>query len=362
LLDAALARADARSVARLALPRTAALGAELARLAGAPIDRVFAELGGNTPPHVLADAVLALNPQRSARCIVAEPVRVVTVIDGPRFLSDLTSEAASDDDSLAEPLPLAMVLAEQAEASDVLVVTKADLLSSQALRVVLAMLAELNPAATIAVARHGRVVGLDLLAPPAIDFQFPGRPVSSDRFDPAAHERAALGVSSYVYRSGRPFHPARLRAHLIAGCAGVIRSRGIFWLATRMSEAGAWSQVGPVWQASRGGFWWSALEAQGWPIPESIEGAVRAEWREPFGDRRQELTLIGLDLDTRQIQSDFDACLLTADELEAGPEGWSRLPDPFPDWNPGSAAPESPFPAETGPMSPLSWSSSRAVG
>lgn len=92
-----------------------------------------------------------------------------------------------------------------------------------------------------------------------------------------------------------------------------------------------------MWQTSRGGFWWSALQAQGWPIPEGIEAAVRAEWREPFGDRRQELTLIGFDLDPWALQSDFDACLLTPDELEAGLDGWRRLPDPFPDWSPGSA-------------------------
>jgi G3E family GTPase len=336
LLDAAFARGDARRVVRLAVPRTAGLGAQLAELADAPIDHVVAELGGATRPELLVDAVLSPAPRRSARRLVGERVRVVTVVDGTRFLSDLTSEALTDDDPV-QPFPLAVLLAEQAEASDVLVLSKADLLSSEAQRVVLAVLAELNPAAPILVARHGRVLGMDLLAPPAPELE-PGRSSkSNDVFDPAAQQRASLGVSSYVYRARRPFHPARLRAHLLGGWPGVIRSRGIFWLATRMAEAGAWSQVGPIWQTSRGGFWWSALEEQGWPIPEGIGGAVRAEWSEPFGDRRQELTLIGFELDTRALAAGFAACLLSAEELDAGPDAWSQLRDPFPDWSPASA-------------------------
>lgn len=120
LLDAALERSRHRGVVRLAVSRTADLGGELARLAGEPIEHIVAELGGNATPRVLADAVFELSPRRSARRIVADPVRWVTAIDGTRSLSDLTSEATIDDDSLGEPPRLAVVLAEQAEASDVL--------------------------------------------------------------------------------------------------------------------------------------------------------------------------------------------------------------------------------------------------
>ena len=84
----------------------------------------------------------------------------------------------------------------------------------------------------------------------------------STLLDRAAHERAALGVSSYVYRARRAFQPGRQRACLLQGWPGVIRLPGIFWLATRLCEARARSQVGPTWQASRGGFWCGALEAK----------------------------------------------------------------------------------------------------
>jgi G3E family GTPase len=190
----------------------------------------------------------------------------------------------------------------------------------------------LNPAAQIAVASDGRVPGARLLDGRLPELASLGRG-KSDVFAPSARDRASLGVSSVEYHARRPFHPARLRQHLLSGWPGVLRSKGIFWMATRMTEVGAWSQVGPVWEVSRAGFWWSALEEQGWPIPTGIQEEVRATWREPFGDRRQDLVLTGLDIDARELSAGFDACLLTDEELGRGPEAWQRLEDPFGSWS-----------------------------
>jgi len=52
-----------------------------------------------------------------------------------------------------------------------------------------------------------------------------------------------------------------------------------------------------------------------------------------IGDRRQELVLIGIGLDTDAWRAKFDACLLDDAEYAAGEAAWRALPDPFPAWD-----------------------------
>jgi hypothetical protein len=56
-------------------------------------------------------------------------------------------------------------------------------------------------------------------------------------------------------------------------------------------------------------------------------------WHPLYGDRRQELVLIGVDLPEAEVRAELDACLLTDDELVRGPLAWQSLPDPFPSWS-----------------------------
>ncbi len=61
---------------------------------------------------------------------------------------------------------------------------------------------------------------------------------------------------------------------------------------------------------------------------------MQETWQEPYGDRRQELILIGdaNQLDTT-MRRELDACLLTDAEFARPPAEWASLPDPFPAWD-----------------------------
>jgi len=57
-------------------------------------------------------------------------------------------------------------------------------------------------------------------------------------------------------------------------------------------------------------------------------------WEEPYGDRRQEIVVIGVKMDRAVPTAALDAALVTEEELAQGPEAWSKWADevsPAPD-------------------------------
>ena len=79
----------------------------------------------------------------------------------------------------------------------------------------------------------------------------------------------------------------------------ILRSKGYFWLATRNAMSGFWSHVGQVLAAEPGGAWWAETPRAEWPTDDpELLAELNSVWDEVWGDRRQELMLIGQDLDT----------------------------------------------------------------
>lgn len=113
----------------------------------------------------------------------------------------------------------------------------------------------------------------------------------------------------------------------------IVRSKGYFWLATRNSISGFWSQAGQVLAAEPGGPWWAETPREEWPDDDQeLLDELDSVWDEIWGDRRQELVIIGQDLDHAEVTEALNACLLTDAEMQSGPKSWSPLPDPFGPW------------------------------
>jgi G3E family GTPase len=232
---------------------------------------------------------------------------------------------------------IADLLVDQIEFADVLVVNKTDLITSGDLAVVEALLTRLNPAARQVRAVHGRVD--------------PGEILSTGRFDLERAETAPgwvaelngehvpeteeYGISSIVFRDHRPFHPQRLWDLLAGGldAFGVVRSKGFLWLASRPDVQALWSQAGPSGRCDPVGV--PVVVSGEWPEDPDERAGLESRWHPVFGDRQQELVLIGVGLDGDGLRASLAACLLTATEIAAGPDAWRGLPDPFPAWDLG---------------------------
>ncbi|WP_242513339.1 GTP-binding protein, partial [Halochromatium salexigens] len=112
----------------------------------------------------------------------------------------------------------------------------------------------------------------------------------------------------------------------------LLRSKGYFWLASRHDLAGHWSQAGGVVRHGAAGWWWSAVSEPNWPDDPEQRVRILSDFEGDFGDRRQQLVFIGQHLEIDAMRVRLDDCLLTDDELAAGPAAWRAFPDPFPVW------------------------------
>ncbi|CAD7698707.1 unnamed protein product [Ostreobium quekettii] len=110
-------------------------------------------------------------------------------------------------------------------------------------------------------------------------------------------------------------------------CA-VLRSKGLAWLATRGDLCAEWNQAGQIMQFSTGGPWYCSLPDDAWPSePEEI-AAIKEDFVDGIGDRRQELVFIGIDMNKAVLNKMLDACLCTDEEMKAV----KTLDDPFNVW------------------------------
>lgn len=76
-----------------------------------------------------------------------------------------------------------------------------------------------------------------------------------------------------------------------------------------------------------------SLSKAHWPQDAESLKSIEDDWDPQVGDARQELVLIGIDMDETALRARLDACLLSDAEMAQGPRVWHRFSDPFPKWS-----------------------------
>lgn len=264
---------------------------------------------------------------------------MVTVVDAFNFLREFdkgeTLKARGLELGDTDERTINDLLIEQVEFCDVLVVNKADLVSETELSRLEGILSHINPGAVLVRSEFGRVPLASVLGTGLFNFQKASQNPGWLREIRGEHtpETEEYGISSFVYRARRPFHPERFLKAMQGDFQGVVRSKGYFYLASRMDWAGVWSQAGSVGRFERMGKWWAAVPMERWPQGAEFMRYMKGQWEPPFGDRRQELVFIGSQMDQQHIIRTLDQALLSDHEVELGEQLWRKLPDPFPRWS-----------------------------
>jgi G3E family GTPase len=91
----------------------------------------------------------------------------------------------------------------------------------------------------------------------------------------------------------------------------VIRSKGFSWLATHHTAAIYWSHAGTHFELKNVGTWWASADMATLPGGK-LPDAVAEDFDGEFGDRRQEIVFIGVNMDKEAITAALDGELLDA--------------------------------------------------
>ena len=300
---------------------------------------------------------------------------MVTVVDCSSFLpifhgssSTATKPSSCPSSSSDSQRTLVDLMLDQIQFSDVLVLNKTDLVSEQTMTNLETIVRDLNPHAKLLKSAHG-MVPLSAVLDTRLYSQKRAEKNAgwfAEAWGESVPETEEYGISSFVYRAKRPFHPVRLQSlldtrmrfgavelssagngqdsssgspskkprvdgqnetHAFSRC---IRAKGFIWLATRNDHFCLLHLAGGSVRLSKGESWWAAKPKALWPKDDADFEREIVEQMDPvWGDRGQTLVVIGLRMDQAQCAKELDQALLTVAEMEQGAEAWTLLEDPF---------------------------------
>jgi G3E family GTPase len=304
-------------------------------------DHLVVESSGISEPEPVAR--LFTTGSRAAALYAVDSL--VTVVDARLFFDtfggDGTVERRGTDGD--DTRPLSDLLVEQVEFSNLVVLNKRDLLSDAELDAVEELVTTLRPDAVVLRSEFGQVDPGELLGrglyDPATAAEAAGWKQALDgdgdesesgahghgdgRSHDHAHPDEMYGVTSFVYRRRRPFHPGRLESFLADLPESVIRSKGTCWVAGNDHQQ-VLGQAGPSVRVEAGAPWVASLSELDQQLYRS--NRTNLEWDEEWGDRKTELVFIGQSMDEEELVAALDDCLLTDEEME---RDWEEFADPF---------------------------------
>jgi len=315
---------------------------EVAKLAReGRFDYLLIESTGISEPLPIAETFTFRDEQGQSLADIARLDTMVTVVDGLNFLPDFQAaeSLASRGEILGEEdeRSITDLLIEQIEFADVLLISKIDLISSSEREELMAILKRLNANAEIIPMVMGEVPLEKILNTHRFDFDRAATAPGWLQELRGEHvpETDEYGIASTAYRARRPFHPQRFFDFINQTWVNgkLLRSKGFFWLASKPTDAGSWSQAGGLMRHGFAGRWWRFVPKNQWPQDQESTAAIMENWTASVGDCRQELVFIGQNIDFAQLKSALDDCLLTDAEMALGVEGWRLLADPFGPWH-----------------------------
>ena len=252
---------------------------------------------------------------------------MVTVVDAFNFLKDFSSPQYLVDRNLTDiegdDRTIVNLLTDQVEFANVILLNKIDLVSESELGILRDIIHKLNPEAKILKTDHSKVDLHEVINTGLFDFEKAENSAGWIKELENEHvpETEEYGIGSFVFRSKKPFHPERFMSFIQHQFpTNIIRSKGLFWLASRPNQALIWSSAGGSLKTDPAGVWWASMsfnERFNHPAFVNNQALIESDWDSTYGDRKIELVFIGQHLDVSTTTAQLEACLLNEDELIA---------------------------------------------
>ena len=253
---------------------------------------------------------------------------MVTVVDAFNFFKDFGSPETLVDRDLTniedDDRTIVNLLTDQIEFANVIILNKTDLVDKEHLGILRACIKKLNQSAKIIETKYSEISPKEILNTSLFNFEEAEQSagwmeeLEKDEHTPETEE---YGISSFVFRSKKPFDPVRFWDYLQNKFpTSIIRSKGLFWLSSRPAQALVWSQAGGSLKAEGAGVWWASMlfheRIKYLPFVEN-QKQIESEWDKLFGDRKNEIVFIGQNMDEKLIKEELELCLSTDDEINS---------------------------------------------
>ncbi len=250
---------------------------------------------------------------------------MVTVVDAfnfpKQFGSGETVYTAGLNADEEDQRTLVNLLTDQIEFANLILLNKTDLVSPEKAAELKAILRKLNPRAKILETAHGKIDPKALLNTGLYDSaDLEGTEAWQEELQKThVPETEEYGIKSFVFRDRRPFHPQRFWDYISDSWPeSILRSKGLFYIASRKDQAISWSQAGGSLKADPVGVWWASMpfkERTRYASYHENQKEIESKWDKNFGDRANELVLIGQFPEEKIILAELTSCLLTDQEL-----------------------------------------------
>jgi len=265
---------------------------------------------------------------------------MVTVVDAFNFFKDFGSSELLLDRELTDIdndfRTIVNLLTDQVEFADVILLNKVDLVNESELNILEKTINKLNPRAKVIRTTKSKVALKEVINTGAFDFEEAEESAAwIEELNKPSHtpETEEYGITSFVFKDNRPFNAERFWHFIQVNFPqSIIRSKGLFWIHTRPNQAISWSQAGGSLQADSAGVWWDSMPLHERSYYEAFvhnQQEIESTWSEDFGDRKNELVLIGKDMEKDIILAQLEYCLCTKEEIESLDLG-QELPDRWP--------------------------------
>ena len=322
---------------------------EITKLANSKLfDYLVIESSGISEPLPVAETFTFTNSEGKSLSDIARLDTMVTVVDGYNFLHEynVTSDTLKNRNMEAtknDERTVVDLLTDQIEFANVIILNKIDLLNKTEINQLLWLLHQFNPTAKKYYTHRSNIDIKEILDTKLFNFEDAVKNPGWLREIRGEHtpESEEYNISSFVYRNVKPFHPSRIYNLLFAKesklkilkqkidsknetltdedkifipLLSVIRSKGFCWLGSRPDLLAIWGQAGRVFSMSVGHPWTAAIPSELWPN-ELREKVKNSRWDDVFGDRCQEIVMIGCGLNKAGITRALDKCLMTDDEM-----------------------------------------------
>ena len=253
---------------------------------------------------------------------------MVTVVDAFNFFKDFGSPETLMDRDLTDidddERTIVNLLTDQVEFANIIILNKTDLVTKDHLGLLKASIKKLNQSAKIIETSYSKVSPNEILNTRLFDFEEAEQSagwmeeLEKDEHTPETEE---YGISSFVYRSKKPFDPSRFWNYIQNNFpTSIIRSKGLFWLSSRPDQALVWSQAGGSLKSEGAGVWWASMlfheRIKYMPFVEN-QKQIEKDWDKQFGDRKNEIVFIGQEMEKIKIINELDKCLASDNEINS---------------------------------------------